>query len=662
MTTAPIQPQQTETAPPTALTMRLYGQHLIEASAGTGKTWTLSALIVRLIAERQFSTSQIIATTFTRAAAAELRGRVRERLSEVWVWLDRFNQHPADMLQQLEDHPDPLLSYLIGTLDADGRAYAVNLLKAALPSFDQMFIGTLDSFCQKMLTEFAFDSGQGEVLRISEEEHALRQQIIHDTLRKWRSEQDPRLIEIMVMTGQLTTVADHENNVGTVLNFPAAELAQPAMPPIDFTALDDLMAHVATLDPNTFDAFIGKNSAAYGFLHKAGSFSKHGHVLRDFIEKIQRFGVQVLLAIHKNDVEAALLKDLLAPDKQFKKGGEQYAAALKQYDGTALLQHVAKVREQLTEQLKQVNVCVQYQLSQAVREQLPILLAERGETSFAEQMRLLADALHNGEDGRTLAKQIRHRYPVALVDEFQDTNSDQDRMIAQIWRHMPSPNEPPAQGCLVLVGDPKQAIYGFRGGDVQTYLAAREQIKRDGKMYQLGVNQRSVPALVQAVDLLFQRHTALGEGIDYPPVQASERPHPPLIDGADITRLDQHNIAPLRWTTLVEQQDELTQMAWQIGQLLTDAQRGQLHLGDQRLQPEHIAVLGYSRNELDTVQTLLARAQIPVWRPSRVSVFASPIAQDIAALMHVMLSPYHEQRLRRALSGPLVGWSLGQLA
>ncbi|MEC7120465.1 MAG: 3'-5' exonuclease, partial [Pseudomonadota bacterium] len=213
--------------------------------------------------------------------------------------------------------------------------------------------------------------------------------------------------------------------------------------------------------------------------------------------------------------------------------------------------------------------------------------------------------------------------------------------------------------------DPKQAIYGFRGGDVQTYLQVKaeiQQAQRQGKggLHGLTVNQRSVAPLVQAVDALFLRQTDLGDGIEYPAISAGERPHPALQDhSCSPTSID--NPQPLRLITLTESKQESQQIAWQVMHLLAQAAQGDLLLEGKPLQPEHIAVLGFANYELDQVQSLLQAANIAVWRPSRCSVFESPIAQDLAALLQSMLTPYHEQRLRRALSGVLIGWDLARL-
>ena len=670
-----------------AMSLQLRGLHLIEASAGTGKTWTLSALIVRLILEGDYVPRQIIATTFTRAAAAELRARIRQRLEQVRRVIKSLLAAQSGVLkstdttqQQVAQHAlatvqtevqaDLFLAYVIHRIESgqfgltdralakNGWTHCLNRLDLALQGFDELFVGTLDSFCQKLLSEFSFESGQGEYLQISEQEHELCAEILHDTVRQWRAKQDPRLIALMLQTKRLHDGSAYQYSVAMVMNFLSAQLAPVGMPILDFSALEQLKNDLMQIDIAVFDDFSQPNGAARDGLNKKKQLYKLGGVLPSLIERLQQFGVLFLLSIAKDSPEAKLLDSfkLAELEKQFNKGHDHFRAQLLQMSATTVLSALADIKQHLTEQLDQVEQHLTFVLSQTVRDRLPIVLTERGETSFSQQMRVLANALDDPDSGAMLAQHIRHRYPIALVDEFQDTNADQDRVIARIYR---TPVLDPAL-CLILVGDPKQAIYGFRGGDVQTYLQVRSEIQQaqqhgNGRLHGLTVNQRSVLPLVQAVNALFLRNPNLGDGIVYPAISAGERLHAGLSDRGVI------NPSPLRLIELAESKQESQQIAWQIMQLLAQSAQGELLLDGQPLQPEHIAVLGFANYELDQVQNLLLAAKIDVWRPSRCSVFEGTLAKDLAALLHLLLTPYHEQRLRRALSGQLVGWDLARL-
>lgn len=651
-----------------AYQLDLQGLHLIEASAGTGKTWTLTALLLRMIVQGKKEPRQIIATTFTRAAAAELRTRIRARMEDLRTLYDRqaHLQLLADPDQRAAAQAaflahvaqDQFYDYLFKHIhSADEQQHARNRLQLALDSFDELFVGTLDSFCQKLLSEFAFDSGQGERRKISEQEGQLRLEILHDALRRWRSSQDPRLIELMVLTGKLSNTETHAFDLETVMNFLSAKIDPVPLPEIDFNQLTQLMKTILLIREEDYQPFFSPTGAYFaGF---KGKIENNAESFGRLIDQLNRFGVQALMSLKEPMPEYRLIEGLAKFDGQIRVGevGEQIKVKMPKLNGFGLLTQLFAAQTQLIAQLKQVDLSLKYTLSQALREQLPIALAERGETSFSQQMRLLADALSDGEQGQLLAKQIQHRYPVALIDEFQDTNADQDRVVAQIYRQQIDP-----KSCLILVGDPKQAIYGFRGGDVQTYLNARRHVEAlGGTVHHLTENHRSVAPLVAAVDHLLSALDDMGEGVMYTPIAAGTRPHPRLVDASG------ENVQPLRWLELDKDAFYAQQVAWQIADILAQAQAGELFLlsadglSKRAILPEDIAVLAYKNKQLDPVQTVLQHLAVPVWRPSRSSVFKSPIAEDLLALMRVMLMPYHEGRLRRALSGPLVGQTLQDL-
>lgn len=648
-----------------ALNLPLKGIHLIEASAGTGKTWTLTALMVRLIVQGGYLTRHIIATTFTRAAAAELKLRIRSRFEEVAQLLKRAIEQPEHTLQQVQQDKALLEVFLLQSLGRDNYNHAYQRLRLALDSFDELFVGTLDSLCQRLLHEFAFDIGQYEQLSISEQSLQLSQQVMHDYLRQWRSQQDSRLIELLVLNNQLADVEDYQPVVSTALNFLSAQIQPVTAPEIDWQRLEALEQEVQQLDVAELLPYLHEQGAFRHALNKAKSLFKTSHVMAEVVDGLRQGAVSHLMNV-ATDKDSLHINWLTSFDDNLDAHFTKANAAIRDQflalPSVAILCRVCTTYQYLTEQLRQMEVFLQFDIIRTVRERLPQLLSEKGETTFSEQMRLLASRLHS-EQGKVLAQLIQHRYPVALVDEFQDTNSDQDAVIASIWRQ---PAQPAAEAvsihpaCLVLVGDPKQAIYGFRGGDMLTYQRARQIISQQGLIHTLGENQRSIAPLVQAVDRFFRFQPEMGEGVLYQPVQASGRKKSLLSEG------EVHNPAPLRLIALQDKQDELQQTAWQIAGLLQQAQQQQLliKLDEQParpLQPNDIAVLGRKGKYLDQIEKALSGFGIPVWRTAQRSVFEGGLAQDVAALMQVMLNPYQESLLRRAVSGVLMNFSLNHL-
>ncbi len=646
-----------------ALSLDLYGMHLIEASAGTGKTWALSALIVRLLVERKLQTRQIVATTFTRAAAAELQDRIRLRIHEVWALLNESLSHPERAIARAEQNKDVLGLYLLHKLSVPERQAASNQLRLSLDTFDELFINTLDSFCQKILREFAFDVGQGEPREISEQDQQLIQQLIHDALREWRSQQDPRLIEMLVLSGAITDVADHERVVQTVMNFLSAQIAPVTDFEFDYPALSQFQATLAAED---WGSWLETWARAQPYFYGNRILANFHDAFPALIEWMSHASLEDILTMADNRPEMKLLS--LFEEQKFSTNFNKAGFALpwiQDHLNSAQSERIndfVRLRSRLLGSLKHAKAHLHHHIVLHVREQFPQLLAEHRETTFAEQMHMLAQALE-GESGLLLAQQIRHRYPVALVDEFQDTNSDQDRVVERVYRQFIQSEiqqqrfkkDDPDAPCLILVGDPKQAIYGFRGGDIHTYLSAKKQVMDSGQVHALDQNQRSVAPLVDAVNAFLSHNDTLGDGVDYPEVTAAPRDHAPLIDhGVE-------NPTPLRLIQLNEDSDELSQTAWRIMQLLRASADGQLQIKGKPVLPQDIAVLASSHRDLNTVEQYLQAANIPVWRQSKTSVFLSPLTYDLAAIMQLMLSPYREDYFRRALSGVMIGKTLAEL-
>ncbi len=646
-----------------ALDLDLFGMHLIEASAGTGKTWALSALIVRLLVERKLQTRQIVATTFTRAAAAELQDRIRKRIQEIWLLMQvAIADLPRAQAKAAQDN-DVLGLSLLAKLSSKEMQEASAQLKLALDTFDELFINTLDSFCQKILREFAFDTGQGEPREISEQEEELKQQLIHDALRQWRSQQDPRLIEMLVLTNEITDIEHHANVVKTTMNFLSAQIAPVEDFGFDPNVLTRFQTQIQDVD---WSSWLEVWQKAKPYYYGGRSFAKNHESFPALVKLMQTISLDDLLTIDESRPEMKLLS--IFEEQKFntnfnKEGfGLDWIQADLNSSKSQFMMDFVQIRRDLSSSLKHAQSHLHHHISVYVRERLPDLLAELNETTFAAQMHSLAKALE-GESGQALAQQIRHRYPIALVDEFQDTNSDQDQVIELVYRQSIQQaiannqfNSKDADTpCLILVGDPKQAIYGFRGGDIHTYLSAKEQVSESGSIHALDQNQRSVAPLVQAVNAFFGENETLGDGVDYPEVSPAARNHAPLMDD------DSHNPTPLRFVQLTQETNELSQTAYRIIELLKASGESRLLINEQAVKPQDIAVLAGSHRDLSSVEAELQKANIPVWRQSKTSVFSSSLTYDLAAIMQLMLSPYREDYFRRALSGLLIGKTLVEL-
>ncbi|MFL9489220.1 UvrD-helicase domain-containing protein [Acinetobacter baumannii] len=637
------------------------GLHLIEASAGTGKTYTLSSLMVRIFLEK-YLPGQVIATTFTRAAAAELKSRIRARLVETHRYLDaKRSLTEKEILLQAEQESDLLLQHVLKHF-ATRIAYACERLKLVIDQLDELFVGTLDSFSQKLLREFAFESGKIERAQITDDAKTYSRQLIHDVLREWIQSQPQTVIDALYLAGELKSVDSFVKLVEDSLNFSSAHFKLPEKPTIQFEQLAQLKQLAAEIDISLLEPYYSLDGDHYK--HVSGTIFRNGAFNKLFSEYLPQL-LQVLkqsdsilvfdgsLAVHRELVFKFLGQ--LADQKVFKKCPAEISDGFYQHPCIEQIQQLFGVLKNYAEQFDQLHIYLKAYLCVEVKKRLPQVLQNKGETTFSQQIRTLSEAL-KGEQGQRFAVFVQARYPLILVDEFQDTNQDQDDMLASIWRHP----ERYQKGCMIMVGDRKQAIYGFRGGDMLTFLNAYKDIQaKHGREYKLIHNHRSVADLVEVVDALFQRQIDFGEQVQYDPIRAGTRPHPVLIDQ------NQPNPHPLRWLMLKDKETEAQQVAWKICDLLNQSHAGQLYFQKdaqtQTLNEDDIAVLSRNHDGLDKVQFELERLGIRVNRPSKRSVFDCTIAQDVGALITAILHPYDEAKVKRALIGRLFAMDLKQL-
>lgn len=637
------------------------GLHLIEASAGTGKTYTLSSLMVRIFLEK-YLPRQVIATTFTRAAAAELKSRIRARLVETYRYLDtKRSLTEKEVLLQAEQESDLLLQHVLKHF-ATRIAYACERLKLVIDQLDELFVGTLDSFSQKLLREFAFESGKIERAQITDDAKTYSRQLIHDVLREWIQSQPQTVIDALYLAGELKSVDSFVKLVEDSLNFSSAHFKLPEKPTIQFEQLAQLKQLATEIDISLLEPYYLLDGEHYK--HVSGTIFRNGAFNKLFSECLPQL-LQVLTqsdSILVFDGSLTVQRELvfkflgqLADQKVFKKCPAEISDGFYQHPCIQQIQQLFGVLKNYAEQFDQLHIYLKAYLCVEVKKRLPQVLQNKGETTFSQQIRTLSEAL-KGEQGQRFAVFVQARYPLILVDEFQDTNQDQDDMLASIWRHP----ERYQKGCMIMVGDRKQAIYGFRGGDMLTFLNAYKDIQaKHGREYKLIHNHRSVADLVEVVDALFQRQIDFGEQVQYDPIRAGTRPHPALVDQ------NKPNPHPLRWLLLKDNETEAQQVAWKIRDLLNQSHTGQLYLQKdtqtQALNEDDIAVLSRNHDGLDKVQFELERLGIRVNRPSKRSVFDCTIAQDVGALLTAILHPYDEAKVKRALISRLFAMDLKQL-
>ena len=619
------------------LRVPLEGQRLVEASAGTGKTYAIATLYVRLVlgvnAPAPRKVQEILVVTFTRAATEELRGRVRARLATALQALEQLQarqaQAPDSTLADTTLDPADLQLHrlLQEAIATHGQHLAIGRLRAALACIDEAAIFTLHAFCQRALQEQAFDSREAFDIELVQNDKARLLQATEDY---WRERfYGDRLLASAAAAKLKSPASLHER---------VARLMAPDLQ----LQYGDGAAKEATLRYQQLAAAWGNESAAlrveianFDQLHQ-GSYS----------------AAQVDKAYAR--IAEWLAQGTLLPPGSLKLFGRasldgKRNVAAKREGRTVLSPNLAAAVDAFIEAANGVTSWLWADAAQSIRQRLRESRSAAGVAAFDDLTTRLDDALMAGEHGERLAAALRLRYPIALIDEFQDTDPAQYRIFARLY-----PTGLAGTGML-LIGDPKQAIYSFRGADLFAYLAARAATPATAR-HTLDINWRSVTPLVEAVNSLFQRRAPaflLREGIEFQPVQPGGR--------ADAKRLTFGGVAPapLQFWLLPSAPDGaldkpaaraliLRETVSHIGQLLEQGEKA-----GHPLQPRDIAVLVRTNRQGASVQRALRAAGIESAMGGTESVFDSSEARALRDLLAAVVEPGSDRALRRALAGPL---------
>ncbi|HZO14411.1 MAG TPA: UvrD-helicase domain-containing protein, partial [Polyangiaceae bacterium] len=283
-----------------------------------------------------------------------------------------------------------------------------------------------------------------------------------------------------------------------------------------------------------------------------------------------------------------------------------------------------------------------------MRSELPRRKAEAGIMAFDDLLLRLHEALRS-IDGERLARAIRRRFPAALIDEFQDTDPIQYGIFDRIWR----------QDALFLIGDPKQAIYAFRGADVFAYLRAAREIAHK-RRFTMGKNWRSDPSLVDAVQAMLcaPRSPFLLDSIALPQVAsatARDRMNPALR----FLFVRRDDAAKPKAITKARAKERLPHVvAADIARLLRERP------SIDALSPSDIAVLTRTNEQAFQVQAALRARAVRAVVLGDQSVFEDeqPDARDVEQLLAAIAEPSHSPAVRAALTGTLLGIRASELA
>jgi exodeoxyribonuclease V beta subunit len=606
------------------------GISLIEASAGTGKTYTIAMLVLRLVVEQDVPIDKVLVVTFTKAATEELKDRIRSRL--------------ADAKRALAGHTDVTDSTISKWLAQVNLPHETvkRRLDLALLDIDQAGIFTIHGFCQRVLREHALASGQLFDAELTDDLATIKQACADDFWRRYV--QNRTAWEVAVLTKDIKSpdaLLGSINNVsGDALIYPNEQPLDSALAELKQLA-DNAKTKLAVCAQKVDAQFSGKQfKASY-----QTTFTEHCSALGEWLQgnTLKFPSAEALSLLTCQGLLDGLNGNQFRSNK-IQTGDERKAEFL------SSLELDTKPFDDLAAAAQQITVALRRNLLEILRVELDKQLEQINLWSFDNLITHLAKALH-GERSQQLIGELRQRFHAALIDEFQDTDNNQWHIFSSIFAA--------ASHYLVLVGDPKQAIYKFRGADIYSYLEAQNQAQH---RYTLRNNWRSHPHLVAGVNHLFQREQAfLLPDIAFNPTQAARSEEDGTLHYKGIAcapmmlwQLPESGSKTGFWQSNRNDAAQAIRIAVvnEIVELLNGDYKLQFRpdTKNRKLQPQDIAILVRANRHAREYQETLRLAGVPSVLNSTESVFASEEAGYLYILLQAVAHPGDINLLGQALA------------
>ena len=623
---------------------------LIEASAGTGKTYTMGSLYLRLLLQAGENTfpyalnvEQILVVTFTEMATEELKRKIRERIYDAKQKLTAYQQTQDSAVFGQDD----FLRELVASIT--DLPLAIQRLTLAEQNMDLAAIYTIHGFCRRMLMQYAFNSGVHFNLELSGEEDEL---LLHLAQKIWREHfySQPYAVAEFIQKNLVSP----SNIVKNIKKFAGTELKLPEKRPHFFEG--------------TLEEFLSKiDDYFHDIEDKEQKLKKlwkdKSQEIRDLIDaELQK----AIPKDHKKINPSSFRKD--HKSKWFtlmNKWAEEPEApqpdCLKIFRQSEINKQAgSKCEEFLTHVVfEEIDELYQWQFFfvkapifhflKELNTQLAEYKLNHSEKSFYDLLRLLKEALCH-PNNTEFAQLIRYQYPFAMIDEFQDTDAVQYQIFSKVYVE-PQRLEPVTDNGFIMIGDPKQAIYKFRGADIFTYFKASDEAQH---RFNLGKNYRSHQDVVQCVNHLFdftEQPSFLYEKIPFLPVESKDD-HPKFWLNGEVEPAVRFYVDEASVKENMAKACAVSIQHWLQSAVENTADFRSDEKGiEKTLKPESIAVLVRSRKEADLVKNALRRLGIAsVFLSENSNVFESNAAKDLLLILTACLNPFSERNILNAVA------------
>jgi exodeoxyribonuclease V beta subunit len=592
------------------------GVTLIEASAGTGKTYSITGLILRLILEKQLTIRQILAVTFTEAATEELRDRTRCRL-----------QQAIDDLRSGHSKDEIIAAFL---KKKDQIPNAIRDLNLALQSFDEAQIFTIHGFCQRMLTDHAFESGARFETALLIDPLPLFREVAYDFWRLRYYTADS-LLPILAMAWQKSP--DHWVDL---LDQTRRHPDLAVIPSNESTSCETLLRQAEKAFTELTKEWNANQIRIEEILRNDGNLSHSKEKFNEAnVNEIVSLIGSAADSVHKINptIKAALTKVSIEGIEDFTNPTGTPPTHAFFNKTTDFIQIVEALFSRLTHEF------LAYAEVELVKRK-----ANTNSVTYDDLLVGLRNALRQ-DGGKELIRLIGLRYSAAMIDEFQDTDPAQYEIFRTLFHT--------ANHRLFFIGDPKQAIYGFRGADVFTY---KEATRIADRQFTLTTNWRSEEPLLRAINALFTGATDpfVLSWIRYHEVHS---PSDPNVEALILRDEDK----PLNFRLLDSNKDRNEVIARGLANDIAALHQSSATIAKRNLRYRDMAVLVRKYSQAEEVQKALRARGIRSIVQSDHNVFASEEAQELQQFLQGVIDPRRDPQLKAALASNLIGFDAHEL-
>ena len=620
---------------------------LLEASAGTGKTYQIAGLVLRLVAECGLPIERILTITFTNAATAELRDRVRKRLSRALVALERGSA----------DRDDDLVEHLL-SLAQPSREQMTAHLRMALRDFDLAAISTIHGFSQRMLLELAFESGQDADLELLSDPTGILEEIVDDELARFFHSADTDEVVLYQAVGYT------RDELLRVARAMCGAVAPDVVPqrPVDAGAATrvSVQAFRTLCVPIQVMFADAENREKLQALVAMATRFNHGNHLSSRRDKVCVWIAEGAI-LPAEETTANAIKHLRAAALQsafegkLPKGGDK--DELQRQAFWPLIQSLDTFIEQATAFWGGFAPLADFAVT--VRPRFEAQIQRRRVLTFDAMLSRLAERVQaEGGAASPVAQRIRERYDAVLVDEFQDTDASQWSVLKAAFL---------GHRRLILIGDPKQAIYAFRGADVHVYTAAAKEVAPP-HCRTMSVNYRSDQSVLDALNTLWRAGSSAFDDSWFDYVEVTPCDDKKRVAGTDAVEPG----LELRWVDRrafkgVEGQPIGNKRTAELARLAAAEAVASLSPSAYGVAPRvdkasGLAVLVNSHAQAAAVQRALREVGVPAVAATRNTVFATEPARWLAIWLDAVAAGGQDRESRAAVVIPLFGWTADALA